>query len=156
MDKKIIFRILLTLCLISLISTLICVSGCRQDTEDIKEKVIEAFNKDELEITEIVLCTTVAQDFTPIEPTEVFPEGTKEIFLSVKFDNLGPENVLKARWFYYGTSEIISVQEFKTEKLLSGYNSFNIKVKEGFPAGDYQVNVFIDEVLIKEIDFVVE
>jgi len=129
--------------------------SCTADTQDIKEKVKEAFDEDTLEITKIVLCESVAQDFTPIEATDVFSEGTEEIFLSVRFDNITPENILKAEWYYYGNSEIISVQEFQTDKILSGYNSFNIKVKEGFPPGDYKVSVFLDDELLKVIEFTV-
>lgn len=156
MNKELVFRIISALCIIPMTLVSILILGCRQDPGELKEKVIEAFGEDELEITEIVLCRTVAADFTPIEPTEVYPAGTKEIFLSVRFDNLGPENILKARWFFYGTSEVISEQEFQTDKVLSGYNSFNIKVKEGFPPGDYSVSVFLDEELLDEIEFLVE
>jgi hypothetical protein len=135
---------------------LICAVSCTAETGNIKEKVKEAFDEDTLEITEIILCESVAQDFTPIGPTEIFEEGTKEIFLSVRFDNLAPENVLKAEWYYYGNSETISIQEFQTDKVLSGYNSFNIKVKEGFPSGDYKVSVFLDEETLKVIEFTVK
>lgn len=153
MDMRLLKTVSAVIFLVLSVTIVLSLAGCSGETDEIREKVIEAFDEDELEITEIILCRQVAEDFTPIEPTEIFPTGTEEIYLSVKFDNLPPENTLKAEWFYYGNSEVISVQEFNTEKLLSGYNSFNIKVKEGFPSGNYRVTVFLDDKTLKVIEF---
>ena len=95
-------------------------------------------------------------DFSPLEPQDFFPAGTNSVYLSVKFKYFTPDDNLKVEWIYADAQKNISSQEFSPDVLSSGYHSFNIKIADAFPAGQYRAEVYFNGQLIEVLGFTVE
>jgi len=135
-------------CLLSFIS-------CNNGSSKIEEKVQEVLKKGPSEVEDAVICKNIDSNYAPIDPTDIFPSGTNEIHISIKFKNFTNKDNLKAVWKYVETGEDISTQEFNPQESGSGYHSFNIKIAEGFPSGRYNVKLYFNGNLFISSDFTV-
>ena len=120
------------------------------------DNIQEVIKKGDPEIEEIVICGDVNSDFAPVEPADVFPEGTNSVYLSVKFKNFTPDNHLRVVWHYKSIEKELASQEFAPDAEGSGYYSFNIKITGSFPTGKYNAEVYFDGNLIDSPEFIIE
>ncbi|MBM3699848.1 MAG: hypothetical protein FJW68_02875 [Actinobacteria bacterium] len=120
------------------------------------ESIQEVIKKGDPEIEEIVICRDVDSDFAPVEPADVFPEGTNSVYLSVKFKNFTPSNNIRVVWNYISIEKELASQEFSPEIAGSGFYSFNIKIAGSFPPGKYNAQVYFDGNLINTPEFMIE
>lgn len=137
-------------------SWILSLTGCSKDGGKIEEKVQEVLKKGPSEIEEAVLCKNTDSNYAPIDPTDIFPSGTNEICMSIKFKNFTSKDSLKVVWRYIETEEEINTQEFNPQEPCSGYHSFNLKIAEGFPSGTYNVKLYFNGDLYKSSDFKVQ
>ena len=94
-----------------------------------------------VEIEEIVVCRNVDDTYKPVEPMDTFPSGTQVVYVSVKINNITPEDKITTKWNYLETGEEISTTDFTTDKSGSGYVGFNLTIDQGFPSGRYNAMV---------------
>jgi len=109
-----------------------------------------------VEIEEIVVCKNVDDTYKPVEPMDTFPSGTQVVYVSVKINNITPEDKITTKWNYLETGEEISTTDFTTEEAGSGYVSFNLTIDQGFPSGRYNAMVYLNNELIETVEFSVE
>jgi hypothetical protein len=108
------------------------------------------------EVTEVTVCRDVDSEYKPIEPMNTFSSGTQMVYVSVKVDNITPDDKLTTRWNYLETNEEISVTDFTSEESGSGYIGFSLFIEEGFPSGRYNAVVFLNNELVETVEFMVE
>ena len=106
------------------------------------------FTPGPLEVSEITVCQDVDIDYKPVGATDTFSLGTQIVYVSVKVDNITPDDKLTTRWNYLETNEEIEVTDFIPDDTGSGYVGFSLTIDEGFPAGRYNAIVFLNNVLI--------
>lgn len=135
---------------------LLSLTSCSNGSSKIEEKVQEVLKKGPSEVEEAVVCKDIDSNYSPIDPTDIFPSGTNEINISIKFKNFTNKDNLKVVWKYVETGEDISTQEFSPQESGSGYHSFNIKIAEGFPPGRYNVKLYFNGNLFISSDFTVQ
>jgi hypothetical protein len=135
---------------------LLSLTSCGTNNIKIEEKVQEVLKKGPAEVEEAVICKSVDSNYSPIDPTDIFPSETNEIHLSVKFKNFTDKDSLRVVWKYIETEKDISTQEFTPQESGSGYHSFNIKIADGFPSGRYNVKLYFNGNIFISSDFTVE
>jgi len=131
---------------------------------------------DPVEVEEIVVCKNVDSSYKPVEHTDTFPSGTQAFYISVKINNMTPEDKITIKWNYLETGEEINTADFtierswftswlgkifkKTSNLLresgSGYVSFNLTIDQGFPSGRYNAMIYLNNELAETVEFSVE
>ena len=109
-----------------------------------------------VEIEEITVCKNVDSDYAPVDPTDVFPSDTWVIYVSVKINNMTPEDKLTTTWNYLETGEEINTTDFTTEESGSGYIGFNLTIDQGFPPGKYNAIIYLNDELIETVEFSVQ
>ena len=109
-----------------------------------------------VEIEEIVVCKNVDDTYKPVEPMDTFPSGIQAIYISVKINNMTPEDKITTKWNYLETGEEINTTDFTTEESGSGYVSFNLTIDQGFPSGRYNAMVYLNNELLETAEFSVE
>ena len=109
-----------------------------------------------VEIEEIVVCKNVDDTYKPVEPMDTFPSGIQAIYISVKINNITPEDKITTKLNYLETEEEISTTDVTTDKSGSGYVCFNLTNDQGFQSGRYNAMVYLNNELIKTVEFSVE
>ena len=107
-------------------------------------------------IESIILSKDIGPDSVPVDPATEFKSGTSIIYISVKVNNMTPEDKLTVEWNYLETGDEINTSDFTTEETGSGYIGFNIKVDQGFPTGNYNVLVYLNDELYETLEFSVK
>ena len=137
MKVKILLIIALVIVMISIIFT-----GCTPEPVSIES---------------IIISKDIGPDSVPIDPATEFEPGTSIIYISIKVNNITPEDKLTVMWNYLETGDEISTSDFITEEAGSGYVGFNIiKVDKGFPTGNYDVLVYLNDELYETLGFSVD
>ena len=149
--------ILIVLIIIVLIASTntVLLSGCKSETIKI-ENIQEVIIKGPPEIEEVVLAKGVDENYSPVEPTEVFPAGTESIFLTIKFKNFTTDDNLKVVWSYLDAGTELSIQEYIPEEDGSGNHYFNINSPASFQPGKYSARVTFNGELFEDLEFTVE
>lgn len=137
------------------VTWLLSLTSCSNGSK-IEEKVQEVLKKGPPEVEDAVVCKNIDANYAPIDPTDIFPSGTNEVNISIKFKNFTNKDNLKVVWKYVETGEDISTQEFSPQESGSGYHSFNFRVAEGFLSGRYNVKLYFNGNLYKSSDFTVQ
>lgn len=109
-----------------------------------------------IEIEEVVVCKNVDSNYNPVEPMDTFPSGTQVVYVSVKINNITPEDKITIKWNYLETGEEINTTDFTTEESGSGYISFNLTIDQGFPLGRYNAMIYLNNELAETVEFSVE
>lgn len=109
-----------------------------------------------VEVSEVTVCKGVDSDYKPIDPKDTFPSGTQAVYISVKVNDITPNDKLTTRWNYLETNEEINVTDFTSEESGSGYLGFSLFIDEGFPSGRYNAVVFLNNELVETVEFMVE
>jgi len=107
-------------------------------------------------IESITLSNDIAEDFAPVDPTDEFDAGTSIVYISIMVINMTPEDKLTVTWNYLETGEELNTTDFSTDETGSGYIGFNIKVDQGFPSGDYNVRIYLNNELYETVGFLVK
>ena len=115
--------------------------------------VLNSCTKKFVEIKDIILSKNVDANGNPTEATDLFPSETKEIFLVIKVNNMKTTDNLTAKWTFLDKNVEIDNKTFVPEKSFTGNHVFRIKIAQGFPFGNYEVNVFLNGNLIKTLPF---
>ncbi|MBN1298934.1 MAG: hypothetical protein JW997_04535 [Actinobacteria bacterium] len=149
--KGFIFFAIAALLMIACTPLLVCCTN--NASNDNSEQL---FKEGPPEIENVVLCKNVDEDFAPLEPTDIFAQGTNSIYLSVQFKNFTDKNSLKVIWSYQDTGNELATQVFTPDRQGSGYYSFNIKISTSFPPGNYNAKVYFDQKQVKSLDFKIE
>jgi hypothetical protein len=111
---------------------------------------------DPVSIESITLSEDISPDSIPVDPTTEFESGTSIIYVSVKVNNMTPDDKLSVEWNYLETGDEINTSDFTTEETGSGFIGFNIKVEQGFPTGNYNVIVYLNDELYETLEFIVK
>ncbi len=104
-------------------------------------------------IESIILSETLEEDIAAEGGTGVFEGEINNVYLTVKVENITPEDELKVEWTFLETENIIDEQVSSVEQAGSGYINFNIHIAEGFPSGDYRADVYLNQELVEEVNF---
>lgn len=112
--------------------------------------------KEPVSIESITLSQDVDESYAPIDPNEVFKPGTSTVYVSVKINNMTPEDKLTAAWYYMETGEELNTTDYTPESTGSGYIGFSIKSADSFPSGNYSVEIYLNDELYETKSFSVE
>jgi hypothetical protein len=109
-----------------------------------------------LSIGSITVCKDVGEDYSPVNPTDEFPPDTSVIYISVGVNNMTPEDKITVTLIYMETGDEIKTTDFTTEEAGSGYKSFKIVFDQGFPAGEYNAEVYLNDEIYEMVRFTVK
>ncbi|MES0341120.1 MAG: hypothetical protein ABUK08_02290 [Candidatus Humimicrobiaceae bacterium] len=132
MKTKILLIMALIIAMIS-----ICFIGCTPES---------------ISIESIILSKDIGPDSAPIDPATEFESGISIIYISIKVNNMTPEDKLTVEWNYLESGDEIATQT-TTGETGSGYIAFNMKVGQGFLKGSYNVLVFLNDELYETLEF---
>jgi hypothetical protein len=104
-------------------------------------------------IESIEMSKDIGEDFAPVDIMDEFPAGTSIIYISIKVASMTPEDKLSVTWNYLETGDEINTTDFSPEETGSGYIGFNITVDQGFPSGDYNALVYMNDELYETVEF---
>ena len=107
-------------------------------------------------IESITISRSIGEDSAPVDPTNEFASGTSIIYISVKVENMTPEDKLTVTWNYLETGSEIDTPYFSPDKKGSGYIGFNLKVGQSLPNGDYNALVYLNDELYETMEFLVK
>jgi hypothetical protein len=107
-------------------------------------------------IESVTISKDIGDDFAPVDPMDEFPAGTSIIYISVKVNNMTPEDKLSVTWNYLETGDEINTTDFQPTETGYGYIGFNIRVDQGFPSGNYNALVYVNDKLYETIEFSVK
>lgn len=113
-------------------------------------------SQEPVSIESIIISRDIGEDFIPIDPTDEFASGTSIIYISVKVKNMTPEDKLTVAWNYLETGEEQSTTDFSPDKRGSGYQCFSLKRAQGFPSGNYNALVYLNDELYETVEFLVK
>ncbi len=100
----------------------------------------------------VTMATAVDSSFKATSPTTTFAP-TDKFYASVQVSNVIVGTKVESRW-YLGSDEITSGRTSITnDKAGSGYLSFSLSVPNGFPVGDYKVEIYLDGNLVNTTPF---
>lgn len=83
--------------------------------------------------------------------TTFSPEQT--IYASVSTTGVAPTATLSAKWFYRETGELVNTSSEVVAPRGPAVTSFHVSKPDGWPAGSYQVEIYIDSVLAAKQEF---
>ncbi len=112
-------------------------------------------SQEPVSIESIIISRDIGEDFIPIDPTDEFASGTSIIYISVKVKNMTPEDKLTLAWNYLETGVEISVTDLFLDKKGSGFQCFPLKYAQGFPSGNYNALVYLNDELYETVEFLV-
>ncbi len=104
-------------------------------------------------IERAVTCEDITDDYEPINETSTYAPGDT-FYCSVKVSNLKQGQVVTWKW-YHG-DESLYEQPLTLDKSGSGYVAAYLSNDQPWLAGDYKVEVFLDDVLAKTVTFSVQ
>jgi hypothetical protein len=104
-------------------------------------------------IESAVTCKDVTDDYEPVNETSTYAPGDT-FYCSVKASNLKQGQVMTWKW-YYG-DESLYEQVLTLDKSGSGYVAAYLSSDQPWLTGDYTVEVFLDDVLAKTVNFSVQ
>lgn len=105
-------------------------------------------------IAEVQMARMVGEDMRATEPTTTFAPADA-IYAVVLTEGTGA-GTIGARWSYGAEREPVYQEEHAIEPTGPGVHNFRITKPDGFPAGDYQVEIVLDGAVVQTRDFKVE
>jgi hypothetical protein len=107
-------------------------------------------------VDEVVMTRSIDQNTKqPTDPTTTFKSGDTEMHAVAKVSNLVDGSRLEARW-YFNSVEIPEVRDSTviSGSRTSGYVSYSLSPSaDGFWIGDWKVEVYLDNKLVKSVPF---
>jgi len=113
-------------------------------------------SQEPVSIESITMSRDIGEDFVPIDPTNEFASGTSIVYISIKVENMTPEDKLTVVWNYLETGKEISTTDLFQDKKYSGFQCFTLKYAQGFPSGDYNALVYLNDELYETVEFSVK
>jgi hypothetical protein len=107
-----------------------------------------------IRIAEVQMARMVGEDMRATEPTTTFAPADA-IYAVVLTEGTGA-GTIGARWTYGAEREPVYQEEHAIEPTGPGVHNFRITKPDGFPAGDYQVEVVLDGAVVQTRQFKVE
>ena len=94
----------------------------------------------------------------PITETQVFAVDTPVIYVTGRVENAPEATVIKASWIYLDLDPeyLIEEAELTLEEVSSAIAFSLSKPDNGWPAGEYKVELYIDNDLAETVTFTVE
>jgi hypothetical protein len=109
---------------------------------------------DTLTVAEVQMAKAVGEDMRAAEPTTTFSPNDA-IHAVVLTEGAGSATIA-ARWTYGADRQPVYQEEHRIEANGPGVNNFRITKPDGFPAGDYQVEILLDGVVASTREFKVQ
>lgn len=106
------------------------------------------------EIAEVQLARAVGEDMRATEPTMNF-KPADAIYAIVMTEGVGSAE-LGARWTYGANRQPVYQEQHRIDATGPGVHNFRITKADGFPAGNYRVEITLDGVVAATRDFKVE
>lgn len=136
---------------VALISSLVILilAGC---TASLSVTTSKSFS-----VSDAVTCKSLDSDKKPVDPTDIFEAGTKEISLSLIVHNATTKDKVTVKWNYLSTNEVVNTTDFvSTQELEANYLGFYITLDQGFPAGNYNAEIYTNDKLAQTVNFSVK
>lgn len=100
------------------------------------------------------LAQGVSEEHLPLEPGDVFPEGTKQVYVFFSYTGIEMGTPWTQAW-YQGEQELWSqTEEWRLGREGSAW--VYMEVAYGFPPGQYEVRLYIDDRLQETAEFAVQ
>ncbi len=112
-------------------------------------------SQEPVSIESITISRDIGEDFVPVDPTDEFASGTSIIYISVKVKNMTPKDKLTVTWNYLETGKEISTTDLFLDKRGSGFQCFPLKSAQGFPSGNYNALISLNDKLYETVEFLV-
>lgn len=105
-------------------------------------------------VTDVQMARTVGEDMRATEQATTFAPADA-IYAVVLTDGTG-NGTIGARWTYGAEREPVYQEEHAIQATGPGVHNFRITKPDGFPAGDYQVEIVLDGAVVQTRDFKVQ
>jgi hypothetical protein len=105
-------------------------------------------------VAEVQMARMVGEDMRATEPTTTF--AATDAIYAVELTEGAGNGTLGARWTFGAEREPVHQEEHSIQATGPGVHNFRITKPDGFPAGDYQVEVVLDGAVVQTRDFKVQ
>jgi hypothetical protein len=105
-------------------------------------------------LVDIVMAQGVAEDYSPVGPTDQFaPDDV--FYCAVLLRDLPDGETVNARWFFEGKEkdQLLYESTYQPGTGGSGYVAFELSSQGPWPAGDYRIELFIQEKQVGQAQF---
>ena len=106
-------------------------------------------------LAEAVVCRDLSDDNAPIDPTDVFSEDD-DFNVSIEYFDVEEGQSIGVEWFFEGELWRESSITVDADNAGDGYAVFSLTNSELWPAGSYQVDVYLDSEFDHTVEFRVE
>jgi hypothetical protein len=108
--------------------------------------------------TDLAMTTQINADNTPVFTATVFPTNSPVVYVTGVIKNAPTDTVAMAEWYYLETDSpfFIDSADMTTEFTDTSFN-FSLSIPDnGWPAGSYEVKLYIDGKLKNTVAFELE
>jgi hypothetical protein len=110
-----------------------------------------------LSVSDAVTCKSLDSDKKPVDITNTFDAGVKGIYLSLVIHNFTTKDKITVKWNYLDTNEVVNTIDFTSpQDLEANYLGFSISFDQGFPAGKYNAEIYLNDKLTETVNFSVK
>lgn len=110
-----------------------------------------------IHIVDAKMAVALDEQLMPVDITNVFPRGTKQVFCWVKWNNAKVNTEIKAKWHYL-TDDIPILNNAFAIPRKEGSGGISLTMPEGkvLPMGTYRINITAKNRVIKSLTFKVK
>ena len=108
-------------------------------------------------VSDAVTCKSVDSNKKPINKTDTFDAGTKVIYLSLVLNNFTTKDKLTVKWNYLDNNSVVTTTDFTYQQdIIGNYLAFDISLDKGFPTGQYNTEIYLNDKLAETVKFSVK
>jgi hypothetical protein len=107
-------------------------------------------------LTDAAMASKIDADtMKAVTKTDVFKEGTTVIYATGLLRNAPEDTLVTSKWYYLTDDVDLATVDVKSTET-SQYICFMLTMDNGFPAGDYKVELYLDDKLAETLEFKVK
>jgi hypothetical protein len=102
-----------------------------------------------------VVCRDLADDYSPVGPTDVFGPGD-DFYISVEYSDLEEGQTIEVKWYQADEMLYELSVDMDASTAGEGYAGFTLSNTQLWSAGDYHADIYLDGEFDHSVDFRVE
>lgn len=134
--------------LVFCLTALMAVAACRGETD---RATTDASRTEGVRVTDVTLGRAIGGDKAITDRTETF-RPTDTIYASVRTDGTADRVTLRARWTFEG-GQVVDESSRTISPRGEERTEFSISKPDGWPAGKYRLEVFVNDQSAQSKDF---
>ncbi len=108
--------------------------------------------------SDLHMASEIDADNNPLTITDTFSADSPVIYVTGSMNNAPEGTMIAAEWIYAEENPptFIDVAELEVNEISSSFHFSMTRPDNGWPAGEYEVNLYIDDELAETLSFTVE